>query len=223
MKPYATLLKKIDGRLTYLPFESEKSGVFVDFEGQKLMHRVRDRAKVQSLSKAVGLKKQKDLKVFDATAGFGKDAFFLASLGCEVRLLERDPIMFELLEDGFSRARRSSSRTVVEIIERMSLFEGDFLKANLQNGVWDTVYLDPMFPKARKSALVKKDMQVLQTLVTDDGSGSQMLAHAKRFARNRVVVKRGKSSPFLSEAEPDIQYSGSSHRFDVYLSRAWAN
>ena len=97
MKPNATLLKKIDGRLTYLPFESEKSGVFVDFEGQKLMHRVRDRAKLQSLSKAVGLKKQKDLKIFDATAGFGKDAFFLASLGCEVRLLERDPIMFELL------------------------------------------------------------------------------------------------------------------------------
>jgi 16S rRNA (guanine1516-N2)-methyltransferase len=105
----------------------------------------------------------------------------------------------------------------------MSLFEGDFLKANLQNGVWDTVYLDPMFPKVRKSALVKKDMQVLQTLLTDDGFGSQMLAHAKRFARNRVVVKRGKSSPFLSEVEPDIQYPGSSHRFDVYLSRAWAN
>ena len=217
MKRNVKLLKKIDGRLTYLPSENEKSGVFVDFEGQKLMHRIRDGAKGQSLSKAVGLKKQKGLKIFDATAGFGKDAFFLANLGCEVRLLERDPIMFQLLEDGFSRARQSSSRTVVESIERMSLSEGDFLKANLQSGVWDTVYLDPMFPKARKSALVKKDMQALQGLLSDDGSGSQMLAHAKRFAKSRVVVKRGKSSLLLSEYEPDIQYSGSSHRFDVYL------
>jgi 16S rRNA (guanine1516-N2)-methyltransferase len=209
--------------LTYLPSENEKSGVFVDFEGQKLMHRIRDGAKGQSLSKAVGLKKQKGLKIFDATAGFGKDAFFLASLGCEVRLLERDPIIFKLLEDGFSRARRSSIRSVVESIERMSLSEGDFLKTNFKNGVWDTVYLDPMFPKARKSALVKKDMQALQTLLSDDNSASQMLEHAKRFAKNRVVVKRGKSSPLLSEHDPDIQYTGSSNRFDVYLSGTRVN
>lgn len=218
MKRNVKLLKKIDGRLTYLPSDNEKSGVFVDFEGQKLMHRIRDGARGQSLSKAVGLKKQKGLKIFDATAGFGKDAFFLASLGCEVRLLERDPIIFKLLEDGFSRARRSSSRRVVESIERMSLSEGDFLKTNFKNGAWDTVYLDPMFPKARKSALVKKDMQALQTLLSDDGSASQMLEHAKRLAKNRVVVKRGKSSPFLSEYDPDIQYTGTSNRFDVYLS-----
>lgn len=223
MKRNVKLLKKIDGRLTYLPSENEKSGVFVDFESQKLLHRIRDRAKGQSLSKAVGLKKLKGLKIFDATAGFGKDAFFLASLGCEVRLLERDPIIFKLLEDGFSRARRSSIRSVVESIERMSLSEGDFLKTNFKNGVWDTVYLDPMFPKARKSALVKKDMQALQTLLSDDNSASQMLEHAKRFAKNRVVVKRGKSSPLLSEHDPDIQYTGSSNRFDVYLSGTRVN
>jgi 16S rRNA (guanine1516-N2)-methyltransferase len=105
----------------------------------------------------------------------------------------------------------------------MSLSEGDFLKTNFKNGVWDTVYLDPMFPKARKSALVKKDMQALQTLLSDDNSASQMLEHAKRFAKNRVVVKRGKSSPFLSEHDPDIQYTGSSNRFDVYLSGTRVN
>jgi 16S rRNA (guanine1516-N2)-methyltransferase len=215
-----TSLKNIDGRLMYLPNNDEKSAVFVDFENLRLLHRIKDGAKDQELSRAVGLKKQRNLKILDATAGFGKDAFFLASLGCEVRLLERDPIMFRLLEDGFIRARKSSCRRVVECIERMSLHEGDFLHTNLQNGIWDTVYLDPMFPKAKKSALVKKDMQVLQTLLLDDDSSEQMIMHALRYAISRVVVKRRKSSPLLSEYLPDIQYSGSSNRFDVYLSCA---
>jgi 16S rRNA (guanine1516-N2)-methyltransferase len=43
--------------------------------------------------------------VLDATAGLGKDAFVLASLGCQMTLIERQPLIAALLEDGLARAR----------------------------------------------------------------------------------------------------------------------
>ena len=49
----------------------------------------------QPVAKAVGLKGAKDLpRVVDATAGLGGDSFVLATLGCEVTLLERSPAYF---------------------------------------------------------------------------------------------------------------------------------
>ncbi len=38
--------------------------------------------------------------VVDATAGLGRDAFVLASVGCRVRMLERNPVVAALLDDG---------------------------------------------------------------------------------------------------------------------------
>lgn len=52
------------------------------------------------------------------------------------------------------------------------------------------VYLDPMFPHRQKSALVKKEMRVFQTLVGADDDADALLAPARRLAKKRVVVKR---------------------------------
>ena len=41
------------------------------------------------MAKAIGMKGQASWDVVDATAGLGRDAFVLASLGCAVRLVER--------------------------------------------------------------------------------------------------------------------------------------
>jgi 16S rRNA (guanine1516-N2)-methyltransferase len=37
--------------------------------------------------------------------GLGKDAFVLASLGCRVTLVERNPVVHALLRDGLDRLR----------------------------------------------------------------------------------------------------------------------
>ena len=42
--------------------------------------------------------------MLDATAGLGRDAFVLASLGCQVTLIERVPAVAALLENGIERA-----------------------------------------------------------------------------------------------------------------------
>lgn len=59
------------------------------------------------IAKAVGVQPGIRPRVLDATAGLGRDGFVLASLGCEVTLVERQPLIAALLEDGLERARRA--------------------------------------------------------------------------------------------------------------------
>ena len=56
------------------------------------------------LAKAVGLKKGACPDVIDCTAGLGRDAFVLASLGCRVVMLERVTVVHALLNDGLAQA-----------------------------------------------------------------------------------------------------------------------
>jgi 16S rRNA (guanine1516-N2)-methyltransferase len=82
--------------------------VRVDFLTGKAKHRLNyGGGKGQLLAKAVGINKRAGLKVLDATAGLGQDSFVLASLGCEVTLLERSPIVRALLIDGMQRGLAS--------------------------------------------------------------------------------------------------------------------
>jgi len=42
--------------------------------------------------------------IVDATAGLGGDGFVFASFGARVTLIEENPIVFELLQDSWTRA-----------------------------------------------------------------------------------------------------------------------
>ncbi len=57
----------------------------------------------EAVAKAVGIKGDYLPDVVDATAGLGRDAFVLASVGCRVRMLERNPVA-ALLDDGWRAA-----------------------------------------------------------------------------------------------------------------------
>jgi 16S rRNA (guanine1516-N2)-methyltransferase len=166
--------------------------------------------------KAIGAKGALRPTVLDGTAGLGKDAFLLASLGCEVLLLERSKIVHALLQDGLSRARNSNVE-LAAITGRMELLYTDFMKFTASEREFDVVYLDPMFPERKKSAKVKKDMALLQQLLGHESDNAKLLEHARKLAKKRVVVKRAKLSPHISSEKPDIEFKGSSSRFDVYL------
>jgi len=170
----------------------------------------------------VGLKGKVQLHILDAMAGLGKDAWLLANAGASVHLLERAPVVFALLEDAFER-RRSLSSIATSPLQRMQLQHADFLTVASAMPQFDVVYLDPMFPPSNKNARAKKDMFLLQALLGEDACNEAvMLAAARKLARNRVVVKRAKLSPHLAGQRPDIEYKGSSNRFDVYLYKAGA-
>ena len=100
----------------------------------------------------------------------------------------------------------------------MHLVHADFLEFPLAASSFDVVYLDPMFPADRKSAKSGKGMFLLQELLGYDSDEATLLSKAREVASKRVVVKRGKLSPQLAGAKPDICFRGSSSRFDVYLN-----
>ncbi len=108
------------------------------------------------IAKAVGIAQGVRPRVLDATAGLGKDAFVLASLGCEMSLIERQPLIAALLEDGLARAAEDFD--VAPIVARMKLLKGNSIEVmrNWQGEPPQVIYLDPMFPHREKTALVKK-------------------------------------------------------------------
>ncbi len=196
----------------------------VDFLSADLDYRRRTSGKSQGLAQAVGLNKFAAPCVLDATAGFGRDAFILASLGCQVSMLERSPLMHLLLLDGLQRAAKEGSAEVRQIISRMSLQQQDArerLQQVLQGSSArpDVIYLDPMFPPRSKSAKVKKDIALLQDVIGVDEDYRELLQLARRCAGKRVVLKRPGSE---RQTDPDVHFriGGKAACFDVYLPQS---
>ena len=131
--------------------------VRVDFvEGQAAHRRQFGGGNGQMIAKAVGIAQGVRPLVLDATAGLGKDAFVLASLGCQMTLIERQPLIAALLEDGLARARMDEE--VGPIVGRMRLLTGNAIERmrSWEGEAPQVIYLDPMFPHRDKSALVKR-------------------------------------------------------------------
>jgi 16S rRNA (guanine1516-N2)-methyltransferase len=169
--------------------------------------------------------------VLDATAGLGRDAFRLAYHGCRVTAIERSPVLFALLQDGLERAAR-----VPEIQEhlgdRLRLLHADargFLQqlakecgtaalggVSSPEDVPDVVYLDPMFPPQKKSALAKVEMRILRQLVGGDPDAGELFELARAVARQRVVVKRHRRAAPLAP-NPTHSHSDQTTRYDVYV------
>ena len=195
--------------------------IFIDFEAGKNAHRRQfGGGRGQALAKAIGLKKGATPTIIDATAGFGRDAFVLANLGCNITLIERNPLIATLLNNALKRATENSE--IQEVIARMSLINDDaihYLNTLNTEHRPDVIYLDPMYPGREKSALVKKDMRLLHQLAGPDTDSEQLLTIAQKTALKRVVVKRPKSAPFVGEQKPDTSIESKNTRYDVYLTK----
>ncbi len=201
-------------------FDKEKNiSIHVDFLSGDLAHRQKyGGGRGQSIAKAIGLKPGRNPpSVIDATAGLGRDAFVLANLGCSLTLLEQSPVVAELLQDGIERAGEDENFQQIlkrgfKLINQNSI---DYLE-KLQDYP-EVIYLDPMFPERKKTASVKKNMQLLQKLLGHDEDSRTLLEIALNRASRRVVVKRPKGAPVLSEHKPDYQVESKKMRYDIYL------
>ncbi|MBU0730155.1 MAG: class I SAM-dependent methyltransferase [Proteobacteria bacterium] len=193
--------------------------IFVDFSDASLLYRLKHGGGIkQTLAKACGLKPGLRPEILDVTAGLGKDAFVLASLGCTVTLMERSPIIAALLEDGLNRAM-NDSRTAAAA-SRMILVTGnsiELMKKFSDGNCPQTIYLDPMFPYRTKSALVKKEMRILREIAGYDSDAPELLETAIKTARQRVVIKRPKAAPPIEGPAPSLSTKSQNHRYDIYL------
>lgn len=200
--------------------EPKVGAVKVDFASDAATHRRKyGGGKGEAIAKAIGLKGQSTLNVLDATAGLGRDAFVLASIGCNVDMIERSPVVAALLQDGLDRCV-SNAELANWLPSKMQLTHGvaTELLGNWPGTIPDVVYLDPMFPHRKKSAAVKKEMRLFQQLLGPDEDADLLLAPALALAKKRVIVKRPSGAPFLANKKPDIEMAGKANRFDIYLT-----
>ncbi len=211
---------------------TRQAGTRVDFLDPTLQYRLHTSGKRQGLGKAVGLDKAKEISVLDATAGLGRDALVLAHLGCHVTLVEQSPVMNALLEDGLRRAHAAAGGALALTLARMTLVHGDARQrfADIATGSQprpDVVYLDPMFPPREKSASVKKDIALLQSLLGVEQDFPAFLAEALACATRRVVVKRPGGKPSGNGEEgvpaPTFVVPGKAAHFEVYVNSSFSS
>ena len=212
------LLVQTHRGLELQPSAGRGARLALDFAGGELRHRRFQGANRTSLlARAIGARRAYDApRVLDATGGLGRDAFILALLGCQVTLLERAAPVWAVLRDALRRA--AADADTAPVVARIVLVHADAREYLGENGLpADVVYLDPMFPEEKRSALVKQEMRLLREVVGDDADAHQLFEAAEASGIRRIVVKRMKSAPPLAPAPPSFVVSGRGNRFDVYL------
>lgn len=174
------------------------------------------------LLRAVGRRKGQapHLRIIDATAGFGADTWLLAAAGCTVTAIERHPLLHTLLDDALHRAAATSPQTA----GRITLIHGDagdlLPRLTADDDLRQTIiYLDPMFPAARRAAQ-QKTMRLARLLTGEQADhGATLLATALATGHHRIVVKRPRKAPPLPGPTPITTHPGRAHRFDIYHGR----
>lgn len=189
----------------------------VDFVSGAVAHRLRfGGGRGQALAKAMGLRGGKTPSIVDATAGLGRDSFLLASLGANVTMIERSPIMHALLADGMKRAEEEGVE-FAKIIGRMTLLLGD-AKDLLPELSCEAILIDPMHPPRKNSALVKRELRQVREIVGTDEDAADLVRVAIKSAKNRVVLKwPAKADPIQGIQTCSHQILGKSTRYDVFM------
>lgn len=170
--------------------------------------------KAESIARAV-IGKLKNPDVVDATAGLGRDALILQSAGANVKMFERNPIVYLLLKDAIRRAYNDSAfisflpNGLPTLMPYGSLQD---YKVTHKDFFADVIYYDPMFPQRQKTAQVKKEMQIFHEIVGFDYDNLNYAEYLKSVAKIRLVIKRP------ANAEPILpftyQVDGKACRFD---------
>lgn len=159
------------------------------------------------------------LRIIDATAGLGRDSLLLAASGACVTMLEQSLVLSCLLEDLIVRLTTSERAYSLQLHAMNAL---DYLSVLTEEARPDVIYLDPMFDHdLSKTALVKKDLQMLQVLAKPPSLAEQtsLLEVARASALVKVVVKRARLADPLAKSKPHHQILGTHSRFDVYTRR----
>ncbi len=154
--------------------------------------------------------------VFDFTAGLGRDSLLLAASGYRVILIERNPVMYHLLNDAVGRLTVFDpvlgKRMVV--VNQDSADIGSFLddKASILGKIYHqkissekedathlpsisiSVYLDPMYPSNTigKKAKVKKESQMMHRIIGRSVTGPGNNRNNLNLLRNAMRVANTK-------------------------------
>jgi len=199
------------------PTTGSPHGLVVDFVGGAVGYRFRSgEGRRHALARAAGFRRGLTPSIVDATAGLGRDAFMLASLGARVTLIERSPVVHALLQEGLTKASAAAPEFGA-VVERITLLHGD-AKALLPELRTNVVMIDPMHPVRQGTALVKKEMRLLREVVGPDLDAKELMEVALRSCCKRVVLKWPlRAAPLAGLPKPSHRIIGKTVQYDVFL------
>ncbi|MDO4589984.1 MAG: class I SAM-dependent methyltransferase [Slackia sp.] len=167
------------------------------------------------LVRAARIKGVAEPRGLDATAGLGCDSLLLAAAGFDMTLYERNPVACALLEDALRKA--ADDARFAHAARRMRAVHGDSIEALKRcRGTFDLVYLDPMFPKKRKSAATNKKFQLIHRIEAPCADEERLLQAAFEAKPRRIVVKRSVKGPYLAGVKPHYSIAGKAVRYDCF-------
>lgn len=220
----SSLILNFDDEIPTLYDTDNQNNISINFTSGTLAHRLQyGGGKGQTIAKAIGVSSKNKPHVLDATAGLGRDALVLANLGCKMTLVEQSPILAEMLLQAKQQAEsnpqfQQATKAGFDIYNNNA---DEFMQQRIIADA-DVVYLDPMYPENKKSALVKKDMQILQKMLghSSEDEIACLLDIAVKFAKQRVVVKRPKGAKPIRGIAPTMSLNSKKTRYDVYVIKA---
>lgn len=228
-----------DDKLGLIDLKNQKQKYFyIDFLSPEFIHRLKGlQTESQLIKKAIGLKPNSQIKILDATAGLGTDAFIMAALGYRVLSVEISPIIFLMLQDAQQRCLRELEALDVhtkmedslvqlykDTLSRLRFMHQDVknlftelqkFKTSHPQEMPDVIYLDPMYPDLKKSAQPKKSMQFLRKLLGPSQDIEVLLSEALKVARLHCVLKSHPDAPLLS-LKSQYEISSKAVKYLVY-------
>jgi 16S rRNA (guanine1516-N2)-methyltransferase len=214
LQQYDYVLQLTAEGISLIAKRAQHGNLHINFTSGANYHRYRyGGGKGQLLVKACQIKGKLNHRILDLNGGLARDAFVLACLGAKLTVIERNPILYILVKNGLERALQQPEFQDLDI----KLQHADSLEVLSRKITTDVIYLDPMYPKRKKSALVKKEMRIIRDLVGDDPDSGKLLKVALNTDCQKVVVKRPIHAEHLDEMKPQLTLKGKSSRFDIYF------
>ena len=157
--------------------------------------------------------KTNGLNILDCTGGFARDASILASLGNEVTLIERNPLVMSLLIDARERIRSDDIRSIFNKIKIRFGNCIDFIRDT--NKHFDYIYFDFMF-NINKSALPSKSEQFLRKIVKNDiNENIDIIDETVQRVASKIIIKEHISSNDYDNFDIINTYNGKTVKYHL--------
>ena len=157
--------------------------------------------------------KAKNSSILDCTGGFARDAAVLASLGNNVTLVDRDPLIMSLLVDAREKIKSDDIRY---IFSRIKIRFGNCIEfIRNTNKHFDYIYFDFMF-NINKSALPSKNEQFLREIVKNDINENVDIIHETiQRVKSKIIIKEHISSNDYDNFDIINTYKGKTVKYHL--------
>ena len=157
--------------------------------------------------------KAKNCSILDCTGGFARDAAVLASLGNNVTLIDRNPLIMSLLVDAREKIKSDDIRY---IFSRIKIRFGnciEFIRNTSKH--FEYIYFDFMF-NINKSALPSKNEQFLREIVKNDINENVDIIHETiQRVKSKIIIKEHISSNDYDNFDIINTYKGKTVKYHL--------